>query len=138
MSDWEAELNRIRRENARQQPDESAAPQSGRVDQLLHEVEALRHLRDMRRLLLGGVGRIELFEDAGGYDLVLALMWDGPISRARPPKAEARDGYHIFIGVRNNRLFVNNRPLTPANSDTLKAALLQAARRPGHRRNLTN
>jgi hypothetical protein len=65
----------------------------------------------------------------------LTLVWQGPVSRARKPDPDDPAGYsYILVGVREGRLWVNGKPLAEATPEALKAALLQAARKPGRER----
>ena len=134
MDDWLEQLRQIRA-GYRRVAQESVVPETASQahDQLLKEARAFEFLRDIRRELLGGAGRIESFDNSGGYDLVLALMWDGPISQPRKPSAGSSDGYHIFVAVRDRQLWVNGRPIAANTAEALQMALLEAARSPGRR-----
>jgi hypothetical protein len=134
MQDWYKTLQQIRETEI-----SNAVPAKetfGRVDDLLKNVEAHQLLRDLKRFLLGGVGKIELFEDASGYDLVLALMWDGPISQAALPKTNSKTRRHIFIGVRDGGLYVNGKTVPSNTKKALQEALIEAAKNPGLRKEL--
>jgi len=137
MTNWLDDLQKIRQAHQQAATEPPPPKKPGvELDQLLKESRAFELLRDVRRVLLGGVGRIELFEQAGGYDMVLALLWDGPVTNPRRPRSNSADTYHIFIGVQKNRLWVNGKPLKTGTATALQAALLEAARNPGRRKEL--
>ncbi len=137
MSDWLDNLQRIRAEHQQKATaQEKEAPPGAQIDQLLREAKAFEHLRDIRKVMLGGVGKIELFESASGYDVVLALMWEGPTADPRHPKAGVSNQYHILVGVHNQRLWVNGEAVAKNTPAALQAALLKAARNPGRRKEL--
>lgn len=135
MLNWQKKLEQIRENDLSATPSPKGE-NAGKVDNLLYKVEAHQLLRDLRQFLLGGVGVIELFEDASGYDLVLALMWDGPVSQAKTPKANSQDRRHIFIGVREDNLYVNGKKIQGNTKKALQQALLEAAQNPGSRKEL--
>ena len=133
--DW---LNKLRnlREEAKKQAPKPEEVQIGKIDHLLKEVNAFEHLRDIKKELLGGVGRIELIEDVSGYDLVMVLMWNGPLHNPTHPKENSKNRCHIFIGVNNKKLWVNGKPLPKNTSEKLQEALLEAAKNPATSRKL--
>lgn len=131
-NDWYKKLQELK---TSQKPELPIA-QNVKPDKLLGQVEALRLLKDVNRFLLDGVGRIELFEDASGYDLVMALMWNGSISEPAKPRANSKHRHHIFIGVRDECLYVNGKRIKPGTSN-LQRALLSAAESPGLRKDIT-
>jgi hypothetical protein len=102
----------------------------------LKQVRAFEFLRDIRKELLGGVGRIELFENAQGYDIVLALMWDGPVASPKPPRSGSKDGHYIFVGVVSHKVWVNGQQVTANTPSALQSRLLEAVRNPGRRQDL--
>lgn len=134
-ADW---LNKLRhlREEAKKQAPKSKETQTGKIDQLLKDVNAFEHLRDIKRELLGDVGLIELIEDASGYDLVMVLMWNGPLHSPTHPKENSKNRHHIFIGVNNKKLWVNGKPLSKNTSESLQDALLEAVKNPATSRKL--
>ena len=123
-------------EQQRAKPITSPTAPLNTPDTLLKEVKAFELLRDIREVLLDRVGVIELFEDASGYDLVMALMWDGPLTAPKPPQAHSKNRHHIFVGVKGKSLYVNGQPLKPLTEEALQKALLKAAKNPGHLKTL--
>lgn len=135
MDDWLDQLRQIRAEQETEARQPEVAPEN-QASQLLQQVNAFKYLRDIRKVLLGGVGRIELLENVGGYASVLALTWDGPVASAQPPLANSPEMRHIFIGVRDKKLWVNGHLVADATPEALQARLLEAARQPGRRADL--
>ena len=135
MDDWLEQLRQIRAEQRQvAEPPVGSNASSRGPDRLLKESRAFEFLRDMRRELLGGSGRIESFDNAGGYDVVLVLMWDGSIAQPKSPRAGSAEGYQIFVAVRDQRLWVNGQPVVANSAEALQRALLEAARNPTKRR----
>ena len=98
MESWLDELHRIRAE----QTESLTSPEPPRQavnEELLKKVRAFEFLRDIRKALLNGVGRIELFENAQGYDVIMALVWDGPVGNPKPTRAGSKEARYIFVGV---------------------------------------
>ena len=134
---WKQELRKIKEsEVQKKSPKKKLVARAQTPDTLLKQVKAFELLRDMREILLDRVGVIELFEDASGYDLVMALMWDGPIATPKPPRPDSKSRHHIFVGVKGKRLYVNGKVLQKNTEERLQKALLQAAKEPGHLKTL--
>ena len=135
MENWLDELHRIRAEQTESlKPLES--PKQAVHEELLKKVRAFEFLRDMRKALLNGVGHIELFENAQGYDVIMALVWDGPVANPKPPRAGSKEARYIFVGVYNQKLWVNGQPVAENTPEALQKRLLEAARNPGRRKTL--
>jgi hypothetical protein len=138
--DWLDQLHQIREaDQARRQSEveqqEQLQARQRQASDLLRQSHAHELLRQMQKTLLGGQGLLDVFERKGQYDRVLTLVWQGPVSAARKPDPDDPTGYsYILVGVREGRLWVNGQPLAEATPAALKAALLQAARRPGRER----
>ena len=128
--DWKTELLNIRKEAQASHLSETVANQSkSKAQDLLKQVEALKLLRDMLKLMLDGVGKIETFENQNDYDIILALIWDGPIREPKPPRAASKERSHIFLGVAGEKLYVNGVQVEPCTTAGLQTALLAAARK---------
>jgi len=128
---WQKKLKKLK--NNHRTEEEAATKKVGKPDALLQQVHALQLLRDMKQFLLDGIGKIELFEDASGYDLVMVLMWNGTIAKPEMPRSNSKQRRHIFIGVRDNKLYVNGKHVPTATEQALQEALLAAAENPGFR-----
>jgi hypothetical protein len=62
----------------------------------------------------------------------MSLAWQGPISEARKPDPKSTEAYqYILIGVREGKLYVNDKEVAVATPETLKQALVEAAKKPG-------
>ena len=132
---WQKKLKKLRdNHQTKETPPKTTI---GKSDALLKQVHALQLLRDMKQFLLDGVGKIELFKNTNGYDLVLALMWNGTISKPEIPRSESKQRRHIFIGVRGGEIYVNGKHVPIATEQALQDALLAAAENPGFQRNET-
>ena len=127
--DWLNNLRTLREEAKKQAPTPKQA-QSAKIDHLLKKVNTFEHLRDIKKEVLGGIGRIELFEDVSGYDLVMVLIWNGPLHNPSHPTENSKNRHHIFVGVNNKKLWVNGKPLPKNTSDSLQQALLEAVQNP--------
>ena len=136
MDNWIDELRRIRAEQQEADSPAESSPQAIDED-LLKKVRAFEFLRDIRKELLGGVGRIELFENAQGYDIILALMWDGSVANPKPPRSGSKEARYIFIGVVNHKIWVNGQLVTDNTPSALQSRLLEAIRNPGRRQNIS-
>ncbi len=66
--------------------------------------------------------------------MVLALMWNGTITKPELPRSNSKQRRHIFIGVRGDELYVNGKRVPTATEQALQEALLAAAENPGIRR----
>ncbi len=99
---------------------------------LLHKSKAHELLRQMQKTLLGGGGALDIHEQASDYERVISLVWQGPLSAARRPDPDDPEPYsYITVGVRDQALWVNGKRVAKATPAALKAALLQAAKKPG-------
>lgn len=96
--------------------------------QIMQDSRAHELLRQVQKALLSGQGVLRFYTNAGGYDQAVALLWQGPISRAeKPVKDEKADGL-ILVGTRDGELWVNEAPLLETTPQALKEALLEACR----------
>lgn len=138
--DWLQQLQQLREDDlARQRNSLEATKQvqspQRQASDLLRQARAHELLRQVQKTLLDGQGLLDIFERKGQYDRVLTLVWQGPISAARKPDPDDPAGYnYILVGVRDGRLWVNGKALPEATPAALKAALVQAARKPGRER----
>lgn len=97
----------------------------------LRQSQAHKLLRQVRSVLLQDNGTIDIFDESDKYDRVISLVWQGPISNARRPDSnDPADFSYIMIGAKGKRLYVNHKPLKKTSPEALKAALLQAAKKP--------
>jgi hypothetical protein len=128
------EQDKTRHEAAVEQLDLSVLP-SQRVKEaadLLRQVDALNLLRQVQKALLNGKGVLDIFEQTKRYERAISLAWQGPISAARKPDPKNPEAYqYILIGVRQGKLYVNDKEVTPVTSEALKRALVEASKKPG-------
>jgi hypothetical protein len=137
--DWLEELHQLREQDkasrqAEEQLDLSVLPaqQERQAADLLRQADAHNLLRRVQKALLGGKGVIDFLDQKSHYDRVMTLMWQGPISAARNPDPEDPEAYqYILIGVRQSKLYVNGKEVTPVTPEALKVALVNAAKKPG-------
>jgi hypothetical protein len=142
--DWLEELHQLReqdrvtRQAAQEQLDLSVLS-SERDDKqaadLLRQADAHNLLRRVQKALLGGKGVIDFLDQKSHYDRVMTLMWQGPISAARNPDPEDPEAYqYILVGVRQGKLYVNGKEVSPITPEALKVALVNVAKKPGRAR----
>jgi hypothetical protein len=118
--------------HAAETPKVSEQPPPNLASELLRQSEAHQWLRQVQKELLNGGGTLDIFDRAGDYDRVVTLAWQGPISAARKPSPDDPEPYnYILVGVRKGKLWVNGRSLPEATPAALKAALLDACKKPG-------
>ncbi|MBN1992004.1 MAG: hypothetical protein JW953_04825 [Anaerolineae bacterium] len=141
MSDeWLDQLRQLHEADKAQReaeaPPEPEPPPPSRASELLRQSEAHQHLREIQKVLLNGGGTLDIFDRASDYERVVTLAWQGPISAARKPDPDDPEPYHyILVGVRKDKLWVNGQSLPNAQPETLKAALLEACKKPGREKN---
>jgi hypothetical protein len=138
---WLDELSEIRQEDKTKQEVETKHEDSdldlsiiGRPDQaarLLGLCDAHKLLRRVQSLLLDGKGMIDVFDRTKEYERAIALVWQGPVSKARRPNPEDPEPYqYILVGATSRKVYVNKRELEFATPEALKEALVWAARNP--------
>ena len=99
---------------------------------LLRQSQAHELLRQAQKNLLGGGGTLDIFNQSGGYERVITLSWQGPISAARRTTPDDPEEYsYIMVGVRKERLWVNGKRVADNTPEALKTALLEACKNPG-------
>jgi hypothetical protein len=141
MSDnWLDELHQLheqdkaRHEAAVEQLDLSvlASQRNKEAADLLRQVDALNLLRQVQKALLNGKGVLDIFQQTQRYERAISLAWQGSISAARKPDPKNPEAYqYILIGVRQGKLYVNDKEVAPVTPEALKIALLEAAKKPG-------
>jgi hypothetical protein len=93
----------------------------------------------VQKALLGGEGVLDIFDRAGNYDRVITRAWQGPISAARKPNPNDPEPYnYILVGVRKDKLWVNGKSLPETTPEALKAALVEASKKPGREKNMAS
>ena len=103
---------------------------------ILRSLNALKLLQRVQSILLRGGGSIDEYDHHSSFDRLVTLVWQGPISAARPPAAEdPTDFYFIAIGVKGQKVYVNDKHLANPTPQTLRQALVTAAKQPGRRQN---
>jgi hypothetical protein len=134
--DWLAQLRQLheadktKRETAL--PLLSEPPPQNQAAELLRQLQAHQLLRQVQKALLGGQGTLDIFDRAGDYDRMISLVWQGPISAARKRDPNDPEPYnYILVGVRQDKVWVNGKPLSEATPEALKTALVEASRKPG-------
>ena len=121
------EADKAKQETAAAEARRAAARQQ-QAAQVMQDSRAHELLRQVQKALLDGKGVLRFYTNAGGYDQAVALLWQGPISRAeKPVKDEKADGL-ILVGVRDGELWVNEAPLPDTTPQALKEALLETCR----------
>jgi len=99
---------------------------------LIRQADVHNLLRQVQKALLGGKGIIDFIEHESDYERVITLVWQGPISAAHNPDPEDPEAYqYILVGVRQGKLYVNGKEVSPVVPEALKVALVKAAKKPG-------
>ena len=97
------------------------------AERLLEKCDAHQLMRQVQKVLLNGGGKLQFFEDVGGYHRAIVLMWQGPVSAAsalvRLEDVEAA----IIVGANEEGVFVNDRLLPDASVEALRHRLLKVA-----------
>lgn len=133
--DWLDQLNQIReadkaQHQAKTQVEPEPPPQNLAAD-LFRQSKAHELLRQVQKVLLGGQGVVDLFDQTKAYDRLMTLVWQGPISDARRPDPDDPEPYnYILVGVRKGQIWVNNKRVPNATPEALKQALLAACKNP--------
>lgn len=130
--EWQDQLRRIHdSDKARRQAEETSQAATEpviTVELLLRQCRAHELLRQVQNMLLNGGGRLQFYENVGGYEQAVVLMWNGSISNAtKPPSIEDVDAA-IIVGANAEGVFLNDAALPEASPDVLKEALLDLAR----------
>jgi hypothetical protein len=134
--DWLDQLRELHeKDKAEQLAKTKPAPpveiKRSQASDLLRQSQAHGLLRQVQKVLLNGQGALDIFDKAGNYDRVISLAWQGPISNARKPSPDDPSEYsYILVGVRQDKLWVNDKPLPAASPEALKPALLEACKNP--------
>jgi hypothetical protein len=134
--EWSTQLRQLHEaDKAKREAEKPKKPEKSpqsRASELLKNSGAHQWLRQVQKMLLNGGGVLDIFDRAGDYDRVITLAWQGPISEARKPNPDDPEPYnYILVGVRNDTLWVNGKCLADTKPNTLKTALLEAAKNPG-------
>lgn len=142
VDEWLTELYRLREADAARRQAEGGEVdltplnRQNQAAELLRRCQAHNLLRQVQKALLNGKGIIDIFDRTGQYDRAIALVWQGPISKARVPRSDDPEDYHyILVGARGDKLYVNGRQLKAATPEQLKTALVKAGKNPGRWKN---
>ncbi len=138
MSDeWLEQLQQLHQaDKSRSQPEpippEQRLPEAA---ELMRQSKAHELIRQLQKVLLDGKGLVDIFDTTNKYERVISLVWQGPISDARKPDPDDPEPfYYIFVAVRAGKLWVNDKSLQGTTPQVLKTALLQAAKKPGRKK----
>jgi hypothetical protein len=139
MSNWLDELEQIRKDDEVKQAEEqleldlSVLGSQGMAKSVLTVSQAYNLLRRVQGVLLGGKGKLDpSFNRVEQYDLSMILFWQGPVSKARNPRLDdPTEFYYIIVGAWGKALYVNDEKLKDITPETLKDALVWAAKNPG-------
>ncbi|MDX1522033.1 MAG: hypothetical protein R3264_10430 [Anaerolineae bacterium] len=139
--DWLDELNQIREdavakeEEETKQLDVSNLKREAKSKNVLVIVDAHTALRRMNQVLLGGKGVVDLFDSSRDYDRAIGLVWQGSIAKPRRPSPEDDSPtFYILVGAKDERVFVNGKRLRYTTPESLKEALVKAAKNPIRRK----
>jgi hypothetical protein len=130
--DWRSQLRQIYevdrvRQQAQEERDETPEPEIV-AEALLRRCRAHDLMRQVQKTLLNGGGKLQFYEEVGGYDQAVVLMWSGPISAATKPASIADVDAAIIVGANDGGVFVNDSQLAEASPEALKQVLLELAR----------
>lgn len=136
MTDWLDELYRVRRKDEEREGQKDTRLDLsvlGRRDQavsVLRVCEAHKLLRRVNEALLNGKGFLKELENSK-YDQAFVLTWQGSITKAHPPRADDPDDcFIIMVAAKGKEVFVNHKHLKSITPESLKAALVHAAKNP--------
>ncbi|MEM7346837.1 MAG: hypothetical protein AAF485_21570 [Chloroflexota bacterium] len=134
--DWLDQLQQIRDEDQAEH-DAVTRKKQAKVEQHNKALDLLRKyhvhelLRQIQKTLLSGHGTLDIFDIPHKYERVITLSWQGPVSAARKPATKDDEPYnYIMVGVRQGHLWINDKKIKKPNEQTIKAALLEACRKP--------
>ena len=99
------------------------------ADAFMRRCKAHALMRQVQRTLLNGEGALHFYENVGGYDRAVVLMWRGPISAASKPAKIEDVNNAIIVGANDRGIFVNDEELAEPSPAALRQALLALARR---------
>lgn len=129
--EWVAQLREVyETDKARQQAKETSSADSEPVltsELLLQQCKAHELMRQVQKTLLDGRGKLQFYEDVGGYDRAIVLMWVGTISDASEPASIEEVDASIIVGANGEGIFVNDTRLSEATPGALRQALLDVA-----------
>lgn len=130
--EWLAQLRQVyETDKARQEAKEKRQAEGEpevTTEQLLKRCRAHELMRQVQKTLLNGEGRLQFYEDVGGYERAVVLMWKGPISDAsKPASIEDVEG-SIIVGATDEGIFVNDNKLSEVSPEALRQTLLELAR----------
>ncbi len=141
MDDWLGEISEIRDQAIEAAKDREKTldlsvlkrEKKRRAADILKVIDAHNALRKVNSVLLNRKGVID-FQVSEQYDNSIALIWQGPLNKPRKPSHnDVSDLYCILIGTKDKKAFVNGKALQFNTPEDLKAALVQAAKRPGRK-----
>ncbi len=134
---WLDQLKALRDESeaaektAEQTPGPTVLSEQEKATLALKDSQAHKLLRRVQSVLLGGKGLIDIFDRTNEFDQAIALVWQGPIAKARVPRPDdpAKQQY-IIVGAKGENLYVNGKRLKLNTPEALKPALVTAAKKP--------
>ena len=129
---WLAQLRQIHETDKaqRQAPEHDATDEAQpTAEQYLRQCRAHELLRQVQKTLLDGGGSLQIYQDVGGYEQVIILMWEGPISAAAKPARIDEVEASIIVGANAQGIFVNDEPLSDISPEGLRERLLNTARK---------
>jgi hypothetical protein len=134
-NNWLDTLSEIRHKDKAEQSDLdldlSVLSKQDPATRLLALCDAHKLLRRVQSVLLAGKGKIDVFDRTKEYDHSMALIWQGPVSRARIPSPKNHEPYqYILIGATAQKVYVNRKELDFVTPEALKRALVKAAEKP--------
>ena len=129
--DWLAELRQIyETDKAYKQAQKDSQPEAEAVvtaGEYLQRCSAHELMRQVQKTLLDGGGKLEFYENVGGYEQAVVLMWAGPISEAAKPATIEDVDASIIVGANAQGVFVNDERLANVSPDALRQRLLELA-----------
>lgn len=138
-TDWLDQLNQIREEAVKREKKDTAEldlsilgeEKPKKPKNLLAVVDAHNILRRTNQVLLQNKGVIDFVDSNTKFDYVLGLVWQGTIGKPRRPNPDDLGDYsYIMVGCKAGKVYVNDRVLRSNTPESLKAALVDAAKNP--------
>lgn len=132
FEDWLDKLDKLYDDDKRELTQETRFENvQSDADTILRACDAHNLLRRVQGVLLRGKGSIDVSDKWNSYERAIALVWQGRVSQARrPDPRKPADCHCIVVGAKAGKLFVNDRQLSGFTPEALKAALVEAAKKP--------
>ncbi len=120
---WQKKLLQLKQEIKSGDGSEKEEPDN-LAQSILQDISALRLLREMNQVLFDGKARIETFHNQNGYHTIIALLWEGSIRAPKFASLKTKTPNKIFIGIKNEKVYVNGKEVKPVTIENLQESIL--------------